>query len=74
MLQRKRLTMYELIEIVLLVVSLIVPFIIAFDYERNNKGISSLEAIIMFLVCHMGITLLITIPGIVIAQFFFGIL
>lgn len=66
--------MYELIEVVLLLISLIAPIVIAFDYERNNKGVSSLEAIIMFLVCHMGITLLITIPGIVIAQFFFGIL
>lgn len=66
--------MYKLIEIVLLLCSFVAPIIIAFDYERNNKGISSLEAIIMFLVFHMGITLLITIPGIVIAQFFFGIL
>ena len=66
--------MYELIEIVLLLISLIAPIVIAFDYERNNKGVSSLETIIMFLVCYMGITLLITIPGIVITQFFFGIL
>ena len=66
--------MYELIEIALFLISLIAPIVIAFDYERNNKGVSSLETIVMFLVCHMGITLLITIPGIVIAQFFFGIL